>query len=438
MPFVRRVSAAALVLAAGFTVASADEKKVADEKKTEVKAAAKTAVATPAIRLGGAPANPAEKLETTHKVSAAIDVKGKSGLRLQTLCLDSMGRVVGLVATPKPFGGPVKGAAAEVQVFDADGKPLHDFKVDFHGMAVNAGPDGSVFVAGDGKIAKFDKDGKQVGKTAELPFVAELLKDTDALKAKAEAQLKREKEQFAQSIGDAKKQFTEQIKKLEEKKKEDRTKAEERQIDQFKKLVEQYDSMEKEQKSRTVEQVLADMTGRVRVTNGIAVSDKDVFVACGDMGGYGYAVWRLSHDLKDPKQVLSGIGGCCGQMDIQCHGPDVLVAENTKKQFARYDREGKKLGGYGKGGADTDPACFGGCCNPMNVRASGTGDVYTAESEGIIKRFSPSGAFLETTGVVKLTGGCKNVAVGVNADASKLYFLDQPGSKFHILEKKAK
>jgi len=434
MTFVRRVSAAALVLAAGFAVAHADEKSKPDEKKAE----AKTAVAVPAARIGGAPANPAEKLETTHKVSGAIDVKGEKGLKLQTLCLDSMGRVVGLVAPPKPFGGPVKGATSEVHVFDPAGKPMHNFKVAFHGQAVNAGPDGTVFVAGDGKLAKFDKDGKQVGTTTELPFVADLLKDTDALRKKAEAQLKQQKEQYAQSIGSAKKQFTEQIKKLEEKKKEDRTKTEERQLDQFKKLVEQYDQMMTEQSKRTVEDVLNDLTGRVRVVSGVAVSDKDVFVACGDTAGYGYAVWRLSHDLKDPKQVLSNISGCCGQMDIQTHGPDVLVAENTKKQFARYDREGKKLGGYGKAGAETDPACFGGCCNPMNVRACETGDVYTAESEGIIKRFSPSGEFLETTGVVKLTGGCKNVAVGVSPDASKLYFLDQPGSKFHILEKKTK
>jgi hypothetical protein len=123
-------------------------------------------------------------------------------------------------------------------------------------------------------------------------------------------------------------------------------------------------------------------------------------------------------------------------MDIQCLGPDVLVAENTKKQFGRYDRDGKKLGAFGKGGADTDPTCFGSCCNPMNLRAVGVGDVYTAESEGIIKRFGPSGEFIETAGVVKLTGGCKNVAVAVSADAKKIYFCDQPGSKFHILEKK--
>jgi len=53
------------------------------------------------------------------------------------------------------------------------------------------------------------------------------------------------------------------------------------------------------------------------------------------------------NDLKNAKEILSGVGGCCGQMDIQVHGADLLVAENTKHQFARYDREGKRLGGWG-------------------------------------------------------------------------------------------
>lgn len=412
-----RLGVIALLLAAGYSVA-------ADEKP-----------AKPAVPAG--PPNPAEKFETTHKVVASIDVKGEKGMTLQTLCLDGKGRVVGLVAPPKPYGAPVKGATAEVHLFDADGKPVKSWKVDFHATAVNVGPDGAIYVAGDSKIAKFDADGKQVGATAELPHVAAVMTDKEGLKTKAEAQLKREKEQMVQVYANARKSVAEQIKKIEDKKPEDRSKTEERQLEQFKNILKQYEKIENDYKSRTVEQVIEQMTGRMRVANGLAVSEKDVFVACGDVG-YGFAVWRFSKELKEPKQILSEIGGCCGQMDVQCHGSDVLVAENTKKQFTRYDREGKKVGSFGKGGPDTDPTCFGSCCNPMNLRALATGDVYTAESEGIIKRFGPSGEFIETAGVVKLTGGCKNVAVAVSADAKKIFFCDLPGSKFHILEKKAK
>ena len=423
MTLICRGAAAVLALVAGYAVA-------ADEKP------AKPGDPVPVL-----PPNPLEKREATHKVAASIDVKGFAGpggipATLQTICMNSDGRVVGLVAAAKPYGAPVNGAIAEIHLFDADGKPVKNWKVDFHGQSINCGPDGSIYVAGDSKIAKFDKDGKPIGATAELPHIASLLKDTDALRKKAEAQLKREQESYGKAVESAKKQFTEKVKELEAKKAEDLTKTEARQLDQFKKLLEQYAQMEKDYKGRTVDSVLADMTGRVRVINGLSASEKDVFVACGDTEGYGYAIWRLSPDLKDAKQVMGGIGGCCGQMDIQCHGPDVLVAENTKHQFGRYDREGKKIGGYGKRGLDTDPACFGGCCNPMNIRANGVGDIYTAESEGVIKRFSPSGEYLETAGIVKLSGGCKNVAVAVSNDAKKLYFCDLPGSKFHILEKK--
>jgi hypothetical protein len=144
----------------------------------------------------------------------------------------------------------------------------------------------------------------------------------------------------------------------------------------------------------------------------------------------------MDRDLKNPKKVLGDVGGCCGQMDVQAMGKDLLVAENTKHQFARYDRDGKKLGGYGKRGEDTNPACFGGCCNPMNLRASG-GDILTAESEGVVKRFSGAGEFREVVGAVKIAGGCKNVAVAASADGSKVYFCDQPGGRFFILAKRA-
>jgi hypothetical protein len=383
----------------------------------------------------GLPQNPAEKFETTHKVVASVVVKGEKGLTLQTLCLDAQGRVVGLVAPPKPFGAPLKGATAEVHVFDADGKPVRNWKVDFHATAVNCGPDGTIYVAGDSKLARFDKDGKPVGEVVELPHLAAALKDQDGLKQRAEAQLKREKEQLTEVYAKARKQIAEQLKAIEDKAPEERTKTETRQIEQFKNLIKNYEMIEGDARGRTVEQVLEQLTGRMRVVNGLAVSEKDVFIATGDVG-YGYAVWRSGADLKDAKQILSGIGGCCGQMDVQCHGADVLVAENTKHQFTRYDREGKKIGSFGKRGPDTDPKCFAGCCNPMNLRANGVGDIYTAESEGIIKRFSPSGEFLETAGVVKLSGGCKNVAVAVSADGKKLFFCDFPGSKFHILDQK--
>lgn len=376
--------------------------------------------------------------KATHEQVAEVKVQGLDKANtLQTLCLGADGRIIGLVAPPRGYGGPTKNATGEVHVFSPDGKPVKSWKVPFHAHSINVGPDGTVYVGGDAKVARFDKDGKPLGDSIELPHIANLLKDKDAMRTKAETTLKKEKEQMAKSLGEAKKQFEEKVKKIEEKKEEDRTKTEARQLTQYKAILKSYEQTEEHYTKRTVDDVLNTMVGRLRIINGIAVSDSDVFVACGEAEGWGYGVWRMDHALKNPKKVLGDIGGCCGQMDIQVQGSELLVAENTKHQFARYNRDGKNLGNYGKRGQDTDPACFGGCCNPMNVRAcSSAGDVLTAESEGVVKRFSPSGEFRGVVGTVKIGGGCKNVAIGVSEDGNRVVFCDQPGSRFFILAKK--
>jgi hypothetical protein len=178
------------------------------------------------------------------------------------------------------------------------------------------------------------------------------------------------------------------------------------------------------------------MTSRLRIINAVAVSAKDIFIVCGEAKGFGFAVWRMDHNFKNPKQVLSGLTGCCGQMDIQVSGDKLLVAENTRHRFACYDRNGKSLGAWGRSGKDNEPGTFGGCCNPMNLRATGQGDIITAESEGFVKRFSPKGEYLGFVGVAKLQGGCKNVAVAVSPDNQRIYFCDQPGSRVIVLAKK--
>jgi len=367
--------------------------------------------------------------KATHEQIKEIKLASKDGkLTLQTLAVDGDGRVLALVAPTRYFNAPAEGVTSEIHVLDVDGKPAAVWTVNFHAHSVNAAPDGAVYVAGDGKIARFSKTGSLIGKVIEIPHVADLLKDKKSLKAKAEKQVKEQKESFEKTV----KTFKEQLAKLEEKKVEDLTKTEKAKIEQFKRILESYKESESFYSSMTVESVLQQITSRLRIINGIAVSEKDVFVACGETEGYGYAVWRLDRELKNPKRVMGGIGGCCGQMDIQCCGEDLLVAENTKHQFAKYNRDGKEIGHYGKRGKETEPGCFGGCCNPMNIKAC-NGEVYTAESEGVVKKFGSNGEFVGVVGAVKISGGCKNVAIGASKDGSRIYFCDQPGSRVLIL-----
>lgn len=418
------------MLAAGFSLVLGLS-VMADEKTPDVKPKEST-------KAEKAKLDPKEV--PTHEKTKEIVIKQDGNYSLQTLCTDLDGRVLAVVAPSRYFTAPGKGVTSEVHTYTADGKKVSGWKIPFHVHSINVGPDGTVYVAGDGKVAKFSKDGKELGQL-ELPHIAELVKDKEKIKKEAAAELEEQQKQFA----DAKKQFTTQLEKLEKKKAEDLTATEKKQLEQFKLILKSYEESEKFYKSRTVESVVAETMNRMKIINGIAVSEKDVFVVCGVSKGYGYAVWRMTHDFKEPKQVNKDqVVGCCGQMDIQVSGTDYLLAENTNHKFARYDRDGKLLGTkVGKSaqviaGKECPADCFGGCCNPMNVRVGTNGDVFTAESEGLIKRYSAKGEFLGLVAKSPLTGGCKNVAVAVSKDANTVFFCDQPGSKILILTKKTK
>jgi len=441
----RRAAVAALaclVALAGSGAADEPAKKVEKTSSATTSSAKKTTTSTSlSSALGGlfaaragpnkTPAQKEAESKGSHKQTATISVTSSDGKnKLQTLCVDGEGRVLALVAPARHFNSSAKDVTSEVHVFDGDGKKITHWQVDFHAHSINTGPDGTVFVAGDGKVARFDKTGKSLARI-ELPHIQKLLANKDELRKQAEAQIKQQRESFA-NIVDQYKKKKEDLEKIPAEK---RTALQKRQLTQFDSILKSYAETEKYYASQTVDNVLAGILSRLRIINAIAVSEKDVFITCGESKGYGYAVWRLSHDFKEAKQVLSGLSGCCGQMDVQCCGEDMLVAQNCDHQFGRYTRDGKKIGSWGKRGADTQTDCFGGCCNPMNVRAL-KNEVYTAESEGLIKRFDDKGKFLGVVGYAPLTGGCKNVAVGVSPDGSKVYFVDLPGSRVIVLERK--
>jgi len=448
MFLIRRAVLLAAVASGG--VALADDATPAPVPPVVAKAAADTKVADAAKRqqaeqdkavrdyaAGVKKAQGDADKAASHTLLREVKVAGRGGNSLQTLAVDGDGRVLALVAPPRGFSQGTAGAASEVHVLDPDGKPAGVWPVPFHANAVNAGPDGTIYVAGDGKLARFDKAGKAVGAVVELPFIADMLKDRGKLKEKAEKQLKAQKASFEQMV----RQYKDRVAKLEEKEKagkekgEELTRSESTQLKQNRQILESFAESEKYYAAMTVQSVLDGILGRVKVISSVAVNDKDVYVVCGENEGYGFGLWRMGLDLTGATKILGNISGCCGQMDVQCCGDDLLVAENTKHRFARYDRDGKELSAGGKRAAGADPGGFGGCCNPMNVKACG-GDVLTAESEGVVKRFGPGGEFKGVVGAVAVSGGCKNVAVGANADGSRVYFCDQPGGRVLILAQK--
>ena len=128
------------------------------------------------------------------------------------------------------------------------------------------------------------------------------------------------------------------------------------------------------------------------VDGGDRATVKDVFVVCGEDKGYGFAAWRMDHKFENPTKVLSELRGCCGQMDVQAVGEELFVAENTKHRVGHYDRDGKRIEEFGTTASGRNSDGFGGCCNPMNLCRGPEGQILTAESEGIIRRFSSNGA----------------------------------------------
>ncbi|MCI0360977.1 MAG: hypothetical protein L0211_21060 [Planctomycetaceae bacterium] len=375
---------------------------------------------------------PGAEATASHEQIAAVEVKGEEGSTLQTLSCTPDGKIVGLVAPGRyaPIGVTGKSAASsEVRLYSGEGKELQRWSLPFTGQSVGVGPNGTIYVAGDGRLAKYSADGKLLA-NVEVPHLAEALKDQEGLKKKAEEQLKQEQLSFLNS----KKVYEQIVKQLEENKQ--RSPTEEQQLKTYKNYLENFDTNVAARTNRKIDDVVKQITSRLRMINGIAATEKDVYIACGEMVGYGYAIWRMDEDLANPERVLGPVSGCCGQMDIQARGDHFYLSENTKKRVAQYDRTGKLVSAFGKSGRESDGLSFGGCCNPMNCRVCATGDIITAESEGIVKRFSATGEFLGLVGYAKLTGGCKNVAVAASPKGDRVYFCDLPGSRIIILAAK--
>jgi hypothetical protein len=171
------------------------------------------------------------------------------------------------------------------------------------------------------------------------------------------------------------------------------------------------------------ERVKSSMAYKLKASS-VSALGSDVFLATHAAAGYGFEIWRLDEQGENPVKIVTDLSGCCGQMDVKASKDGVFVAENSKHRVCRFDREGKPVLNWGKG-ERTGLEGFGSCCNPMNVAFGPDNAVYTAEDDtGRIKRYSPDGKLLGLVGAVDLKPGCKNVAIAVSSDGSRVYMLD--------------
>jgi hypothetical protein len=391
----------------------------------------------------------------THKQASIVKVaNAAAGETLEDFCIDASGRIVALLgpAASNGVAFPLIGEllsdkkppkfASEVRVYDADGALIEKWPIGFLGQAINTAPDGTILVGGDGHIARFDSHGKKLH-DAESPQMTYISKNADEMRVRAKEQMESDRALYSEQV----KQLEEQLKELKSAKEngtpekvaksDDESPLGKVGVQQLEAMIRSYKQHVQILEKQTIEDVLRQVLARARKTHSIAASDREVFVTCPAMAGYGYGVWRTDDKFGQAKEIIKTLSGCCGQMDVQCAMGELYVCENSRHRVVRFDREGKEVAQFGKRDREGEGQNFGGCCNPMNLCFNKQGNLYVSESNGVVKHFTAAGEYLGIVGVAAVQPGCKNSCVGVAADDSRLFYIDIEKSEIIVLTRDA-
>ena len=424
---------------------------IVEEKEVEVKEDAvkgsKRPQSVPMVLIGGSieaakkdQEENAESLEeakddpravATHKQSSIIKIalEDEKKIPLYTICLDAEGNILAGV------GSADSKKSGEIRKFDKDGKHLISWKVPVRPDAIGVGPDGSVYVGGGGKLVKLDKAGEVLFEK-DAPHVGSLKNNKEKLRKTILEQNKNMLKMYEKSI----ERYEKRIEKLEAIEEEDRTERDEKKLKMFKRGLESMKKFQeqmgaKELTEEEIDERVESMIQYKQKVSSISASGGDVFVSCSGTVGYGYSIWRTNEKLEEGEEIVTGLRGCCGQMDVQSGPNGIYVAENSRHRVGCYDREGELTTTWGKT-ARKGLTGFGSCCNPMNVAFGPKGEVFTAEaSTGRIKRYSPEGELLGLVGMVEIVPGCKNVAIAVSNNGDRIYMMDLTRSHIVMMQR---
>lgn len=305
---------------------------------------------------------------------------------LRNFCLNAEGNILACFA---PTGDAKSSAAkdpAGLRVLSPKGELLKTLPLEIKPTAVCVAKDGSIFVAGEGKLLKLDAAGKVLASAAS-PVAGEPVVITKETETMVEEMAKQTRKPVKDELARMK------------------------------------TSLEKRR---------ADVTG-------LAVTDQDVFMAVPAPSDFSYRVYRFDLALQSPKLVVDKLRGCCSQMDIQTHNGQLWIPHNARHAVEAHDRDGKELAKFGKAGR-VKASDFGGCCEPKNLRVLANGDILAAESgpPTCIKRFSASGKFLGVVASVpNAKGDCVRVTVEVSPDGTRYYMLDTTRDAIRIFGAKS-
>ncbi len=379
------------------------------------------------------------KLEATHKQVQAFKPKydGKP-IALNTFCVSDRGEILACVGgtnyVPVQKDGKYEMKAVQqpalLQFYSHELKFIKQIKLRFTPTAINVDKSGNIYVGGDGKIAKLDREGNEL-LTAGSPSLKAEKELREQIKKNLEKQYKETMLTYKKQIERLEKKIAE----IEEVDEEERTKRQERRLKSYQAQLKSFESSSKTMANfyKPTDERIEQSIKEAKAIKSIAVNDKDVFVTCAAPGTYGYEIWRVNQKLEEPTRVLENVSGCCGQMDIQARGEHLYVAENTKFRVAVYDRDGEEVSKFGSR-TTTGQQGFGSCCNPMNIRCCDNGEVLTAESSiGHIKRFNAAGELIAYVGRARIGGGCKHVAMGHDTERDIYYMMYQDESSICVL-----
>lgn len=385
--------------------------------------------------------------KATHSQTRTIEIQqgDDDKMTVNAFCLNASGEILAAVGS-----GP-----GEIRVLDDQGKLLRSWEISVKPEAINTAADGTTLAGGEGKLFQFSADGKVLAEV-DAPHAESLRKSTRILREEAIAYLERSKNLNSGSSLKARiDTYENMIAKLEKKAETEELNKQETQLlkalpltlvswkkqlaaQEEKEKSEEDDATKKDDapsESAIATQVERMMKSKLRVAS-ISTDGQSIFVATPALKGYGYAVWKLNKAMSEGTEIVTGLSGCCGQMDVQACRNGLYVAENSRKRVVRYDANGEEISQWGKSDR-TGLDGFTSCCNPMNVCFNKVGDVFTAESNtGRIKRFSADGEFLNFVGDVKLVPGCKNVSIAVTEDHSRVYMLDLTRNHIVVMEQK--
>lgn len=360
-------------------------------------------------------AESAKSFEPTHR-QADILKPARSGawITLSAFALDPSGNIVAAVRlsqvdSSKPGKVRTGQTLGWLQVYSPAKKVLREFPLDFPPSALSISADGHYLAAGNGQLCKMTTGGKIV---ARSDIMSMLGLDAKKLREATIEEYRKEREESRLGNASHREALQETIKRLSSM----QTARDQARLKALKESLARLDAEDsKEQSEESINRL---MEHRLSIPSIGATIDGTVVTLSRNRG---YEVWKTGPRFENAKQLIGGLRGCCGQMDIFAAGDRILAAENTKFRVGVYGLDGKLQAAFGERFEKGNNG-FGSCCNPMNVTTCSNGDILTAESSiGHIKRFSADGKLLSVVGRARIGGGCKHVSVGFDPKLDRYY-----------------